>query len=139
MKIKKKYSELIIANIVMGEYLKKHVDKENKICASIKNFTKQLTQIFENYNDEKDTLQLNNCAVDEKTKVILKDEKGNRQFTVEGEIKLKGEIKELNKKEVEFHSRIAEGIEDLIAELTDEEKETFEGIVIPIKAEEIEG
>ena len=130
MKNKKTYGQLIEANIHMGGYLQKHKE-ENKICVSIKNFSKQLQKVFEEYNDDRDTLQLNNCAVDEKTKVILKDEKGNRQFTVEGEIKLKKDLKDLLLKEVEIHSRIPEGIDELIAGLTEEEKEAFAGIVIP--------
>lgn len=131
MKISKTYLQLIIFNQVSAAYLEKNKETENKLCSAIKQFSKQLTKIFEEYNDERDTRQLNNCSVDEKTKVILKDDKGNRQFTVEGEKKLKGELRELINKQVECHSRIPEGIDELIVTLTDIEKETFSGIVIP--------
>lgn len=132
MKTKKTYLELIKFNAVAGVYLEKNKESENKICVALKNvIKKQVVKHFENYNEEVDILQLNNCATDEKTRVILKDEKGNRQFTVEGELKLKKESKLLLAQTVEMHQRIPEGIDDLIAKLTDEEKEYFSGIVIP--------
>lgn len=141
MKTEKTYTELFDFNIVALAYLDKHKDQENKLCALLNNFvSKQLRKIFNEYNDEKDTLQLNNCAVDDKTKVILYTESTNehgqkvrlRQFTVEAELKLKKEIKELNKQKVEVHLRTSEGIEGLIEELTEDEKEAFSGIVIPL-------
>lgn len=138
MKIKKTYSELINANILMGNYIKKN-ESDNKICAAIKIFTKQLKVCFEEFNDEKDTLQINNCMTvpeGEKKGAIIKDEFGNRAFSPEGELKLKAELKELLKKEVEIHARIPEGIDNLIAELDEDELEAFSGIVIPLQTEE---
>ena len=131
MKIQRTYLELINFNQVAAAYLDKNKEAETKLCSAIKQFSKQLKNIFEDYNDERDDLQRNNCSVDEKTKVILKDEKGNRQFTIEAEKKLKKEMKELLQAKVECHARIPEGIDELISELTETEREVFSGIIIP--------
>ncbi|HJY63371.1 MAG TPA: hypothetical protein VJ455_04380 [Ignavibacteria bacterium] len=133
MKIQKTYFELINFNQVAEVYLDRCIKKEaeNKLCSAIKQFSKQLKNIFENYNDERDNLQLNNCSVEEKTKVILKDDKGNRQFTIEAEKKLKKELKELLLTKIECHARVPEGIDELIAELTEMERAVFSGIIIP--------
>src|SRR3972149_7787677 len=131
MKIQRTYLELITFNQVAAAYIEKNKEAENKLCSSIKQFSKQLKNIFENYNDERDNLQLNNCSVEEKTKVILKDDKGNRQFTIEAEKKLKKELKELLLTKIECHARVPEGIDELIAELTEMERAVFSGIIIP--------
>lgn len=137
MIISRSYLQLINFNNVSASYLAKNKEGENKLCSAINRFNKQLKTIFEEYNDERDTLQLNNCVVDEKTKVILKDATGNRQFTVDGEMKLKKGLKELVKKTVECHDRIPEGIDDIISSLSDFEKEAFSGIVIPEQTDEL--
>ena len=125
----KTYSDLIRFNLVAADYLKKHEGAENKICFSIKQFTKQLVKLIDDFNDECDTLKINNCAVDEGG-VILKDANGDRRFTPAAEIKLKGELKNLLNKEVEITPKIAEGVTDLIKDLTEPEIELFTGIVI---------
>ena len=128
--VKKTYSDLIRLSNVINAYLEKNKDAENKICASVKLVKKQLPKAFDEFNDLRDTAQINNCAVDEKG-IIVKNEKGERQFTPAGEIKLKSDLKDLLNTEVELHSRISEGIEDLIPALTDDEKELISELVIP--------
>lgn len=134
MKIKKTYLELINFNQVAAAYLDKNKEAENKLCSAIKQFSKQLKNIFEEYNDERDNLQLNNCLVymeGQMKNAVMKDEKGNRMFSVEGEKKLKKELKELIYKEVECHARIPESIDALLPTLTEIELEVFNGIIIP--------
>lgn len=131
MKIQKTNQELIDFSTIADLYIKNNKGSENKLCSAITQFGKQLRKIFEDYNDERDTFQLNNCSVDDKTKVILKDAQGARQFTVAAEIKLKGELKVLSQKVIDCHSRIPEGIDDLILTLTEIEKDAFSGIIIP--------
>lgn len=148
MKIQKDYRELLNYHTVSGIYIEKNKKKtaeidpekesENKIVASIKRFNKQMPAIFDVYNDLRDDMQLNNCSVDEKTKVILKDKDGNRQYTVAAEKKLKQELKDLIVQKVECHARIAEGIDDLILTLNEAELEAFSGIVIPEQPKEAE-
>jgi hypothetical protein len=130
MKVKKTYYQLIVANILMDSYLKKQ-ESENKLCAAIKIFSKDLKIVLDNYNDELDSLQISNCAIDPKTNVILKDEKGNKQFTIEGELNLKKEAKKLLYSEVEISSRILD-VESLISTLNEDELEYFSGLIIPI-------
>lgn len=129
MKIKKTYYDLLVANLVMDAYIKKN--PENRLFAAIKIFSKELKIVIEKYNDELDSLQISNCAVDPVTHVILRDSNGNRQFTVQGELNLKKQGKELLFTEVEVSSKIFDNIEDLIVKLSDEEKKAFSGLIIP--------
>lgn len=107
----------------------KFSDKEGtKLVGNIKNVIKQWQKHLETYADELDNIQRNHAAVDEKTKVLLpKNPDGSRPYTIDGEIALKKAIKELADSEIEIHVRITEGELNLTAE----EKEAFNGIVIP--------
>lgn len=127
MKVERTYAQLFALDVVSANYRKNNPD--NKITACLTNFNKQLKKHFEEYFDEQDNLQINNCLTDEKTKAIIYVDK-ERQFSQDGERKLKQDIKELKKKKVFIHSRIAEDVSDLINKLTEEEKEVFSEIVI---------
>lgn len=98
-----------------------------KFSANLRKVINQAAQHFKEYSEAIDDLQIKYCAVDEKTKTILLDDKGNRKFTIEGHQSLKKAIKELSNEKVEINTRITEGDWDL----TDEEKQAFNGIVIP--------
>jgi hypothetical protein len=128
-KVSKSYAELIKASMLIQNYLSS--GKDNILTESMKKFSKQLTQIGEDYEDRLDTIRLSNCIVDPNTKAILKDAKGERQFTVEGSIKIKEQIKLLLKEKIEITPVIIEGVEDLIKQLSEEEVEILSGIVIP--------
>lgn len=108
--------------------------KETILVANLKKVIKQGNKHFEEYASKIDDLQLDHVAIDEKTKVILKDAKGMRQFTVEGEKALKADIKKLAEQEdLVIYPRITQGD----WQLSDYEKEAFSGLVIPeIKSEE---
>ena len=97
-----------------------------KIVPAIKNVLKQTDKIMAEYNDELDNLRLDHCLVDEKTKAVLKDEKGNYRFSVDGTKKLKADIKKLLEEKVEIHQRIVQD-----SEVDPEEYESFIGILIP--------
>lgn len=131
MTLQKSYNQLLDLNGIIGSYIKKHPD--DKISEAAKKFSeKQLVKRFEDYNDEVDDLQRNNCLTDDAKKgAIMKDERGERMYSIAGETKLKAEIKLLKEKKVEIHSRIVEDIDDLIKDLNETEKEAFEGIFIP--------
>jgi hypothetical protein len=55
----------------------------------------------EAYQSEIETLRLDNAATDDKG-ILLMDDKGGYQFTKEGVKKLRLDIENLNKKEIEF-------------------------------------
>lgn len=132
MKVQKTILELQNFDIVSGAYIEKNKGLENILISSIRRFRKQLKNIYEEYNDERDNLQLTHCLKDEKRQqAIMKDEHGNRQYSEAGEKALKAAIKELNKKPIEVHSRITEGVEAIIPSLTEIEKEVFSELVIP--------
>lgn len=106
-----------------------------KLVVNIKNIIKQSDKLYAGFSEEKTNILIDNCAVDDKTKAIIYDESKdaagntirNYRFTKEGQKEVNKQIKELLEKEVEIHVRITEG--DWV--LTDEEKEAFNGIVIP--------
>lgn len=146
MKITKTINEVIMINTVAQGYLNRHKDGDNKIIASIKSLaTKQISKIFDKYNEDREEIRLNNCAVNPADQTILREPNtanyrgesvaGDYKFTKEGQIKASQEIKALLASTVELDSRIATGTEDLIAEMTDQEREIFSGVLIPVQLE----
>lgn len=132
MTIEKTYKELFILNNISKNYISKNPENiKNKLGESILKFSqKQLQPIFDEYNDEVDNFQIKNCLTDPNTNAILYIEGKTRQFSIEGELKLKSDIKEFSNKKVEINSMIIDGIDNIILELTDFEKEVFSGIFI---------
>ncbi len=105
-------------------------NKENtKLTSNMRNIIKQIGKHYQAYNERIDDLQIDFCAVDEKTHTILLDEKGNRKFTVEKLKEYKQAVKKLDQEEVDIHVRITEGVK--MDELMDEEIEYFSGVIIP--------
>ena len=103
-------------------------NKENtKLSANIRNIIKQWQKCFAEYKETLDDLELDHCAVDDKTKVVLTDSKGQRMFTPEKAKLLKKAIREFSETNVVINVRITEGD----WELTDEERDAFNGLVIP--------
>lgn len=98
-----------------------------KFVLNLKNVIKQCGKHFTDYSEMQNDIYLDNCAVDEKTKVVLYTPAGGYQFTKESIKKVNSEIKELANKTIDIHVRITEGD----WELTDAEREAFNGIVIP--------
>ncbi len=143
MKVNKTYFEIKIIDALLADYLirnnfladKKYTDKQPTVFASAaKNILNQIAKHFLILNDEIDSLKIKNCACDPVTKVQLKgpnDNFGNptRQFTSEGELQLKSDLKALMKVEVELHARIIKEV-DLDFKPTDEEREAYTGILL---------
>jgi len=131
----KTYKEFLTFNNAANAYIGSVGKEENKISKALqKVISKQLIPLGEIYTDELDTIELNNCLTDATTKAILLDGEGRRKFSVESQLKFRAEAKSLLKKEVVFHSRIPEGLDDdLINSLTPFQREAFSGIVIPIQ------
>lgn len=106
-----------------------------KLATNIKKVIKQTDALYEEFNEKKTDIFLDAASVDDKTKVILYDDvkdglgniSRNYRFTVEKQKEVNKKIKELMNREVEIHVRITEGE----WKLTDEEREAFNGIVIP--------
>ena len=122
--MRKTYLELFELNQFAGSWLKKN-EGESKMSYAIKKIGKRLKTIFEYYNEKINEIGINNCSVDDKQNII-KDEKGELVFTKENLIKKNKESKALLSTEVEIEPYICTEI----PELTEEEKEVFEGILI---------
>lgn len=88
------YFDLIsFFNFVTG-YLNEQKE-QTKLTANMKRFCKHNTRLIDEYNEKVNNILLDNCAVDPKTKVILKDDRGELCFTVEGQKKCNKERQEL--------------------------------------------
>jgi hypothetical protein len=75
--------------------------QETKTQKKLFKLYERLKPNHEAYQSEIETLRLDNAATDDKG-ILLMDEKGGYQFTKEGVKKLRLDIENLNKKEIEF-------------------------------------
>lgn len=108
--------------------------KENtKFTASLRNVMKQIGKHYELMNDEIDTIRIQHAATDDKTKVLLKDEKGAYMFTSEKLVELKKAIKDFRETEVDIYQRFVDA-GSIPTDLTEDEIEVFSNIVIPAVA-----
>lgn len=136
MKVKRNFIHLQNFDVLGSGYIEKNKGIENLLTSAIGKFTKQLKAVYEDYNDERDNLQLQHCLKDEKRQqAIMKDDQDRRMYSEAGEKALKASLKELNKREWELHSRIPEGVEALVPQLTEIEKEFFSELIIPKQPE----
>jgi hypothetical protein len=95
MKTYKDLTNLIAdLNAVIGTQETKTQKKLFKLYERVKSH-------HEAYQSEIEVLRLDNAATDDKG-ILLTDEKGGYQFTKEGVKKLRLDIENLNKKEIEF-------------------------------------
>lgn len=108
-----------------GQFTKK---ENTKLTASLRNVIKQIGKHYEVMNDEIDTIRIRHASTDEKTKVLLRDEKGNYQYSPEKLIELKAAIKAFRETKVDIHQRIVDDFDT--SELNEEEIEVFSNVVI---------
>lgn len=128
MKVTRTFTELQRFNLVAGAYLKKHEAAENKLCRSIRQFVKQLQGVFDEMNEEFETIRIDNCAVDEKTQAVLTTPEGGYQFTKDGLRAVAAANKISYKREFTLDARM---VGEVPPDLTEEEQTAFSGIVIP--------
>jgi hypothetical protein len=76
-------------------------NQETKVQKKLFKIFSKLKPTLEKYQDEVETLRLDNASVDDKG-VLFTDEKGNYKFSKEGIAKLKKQVKELGEKEITF-------------------------------------
>ena len=76
-------------------------NQETKVQKKLFKIFEKLKPVLTEYQDEVETLRLDNASVDEKGILIL-DDKGNYKFSKEGITKLTKQIKELGEKEITF-------------------------------------
>ncbi len=115
-------------------WLEKHKD-ESKFAYAVKKVQKQCKARWESYAEQVEDIDIEHCAVDEKTGVILKDERGGLQFTKDG-------IKKRNVARRTLFLSDA-GVMPFMgknppADLTDAEREAFAGFVLPEAGDESE-
>lgn len=136
MKKLQTYKELQTFDNLATAYLKREgyfdengwTKKEpTKLVSNLKNVLKQAGKLFEEYKEKVEDLSIDHCLVDEKTKAILREANGAYKFEKEELKKFNTAVRELANSKVDIHIRITEGDWDL----TDDEKEAFNGIVIP--------
>lgn len=84
------------------------LDKESKAFAASGAVLRGLEKTFlVDYNDDVEGLRIDHCSVDEKTKNIIKDKEGNKEFTKEGENAFRKAVKELGQRKSTIEIRTA--------------------------------
>jgi hypothetical protein len=135
MIIKKTYNECIVFNAVAAEFLKQNEGAENKLVLSVKAILKQLTKVFDDYNEASENIRLDNCLTDPTNKKILRTADNNYEYTVEGLKNLNKQLKELGLTEVELKSKFV--AENDTFELKPYMKKAFADFVLsPVLEEE---
>ena len=111
MKVKKTYAELL--ELVQGLNAT-HAERNTKREEKLKKIAKKVKPFFDIYNDEKETIRLDNAYADAYGVLVL-NEKGEYKFTKEGAKAIKEQMKDLLGKKFEFYQLTfsTEGIEDL--------------------------
>ena len=104
-----------------------------KLVHGIKNVLKQIDKLIPDYNEELETLRIDNCLADEKTGALLKEaDLKTYKFSASGAKKFNTAFKELQKKEVEVHVRIQDEKVDLY------QYDMFNGILVAQEKEEFD-
>jgi len=133
MKTDKQIIKLITFFRVSEEWLKSN-NQDSKLANAIKLVRKRNTDAIDRYNELLSDILLDNCSIDTKTKVILKDNNGDLCFTVEAQKKVNKERIDLLKQEVEVEVKHVEASEFTDAEsaaVKGDLAEAFSGFVIP--------
>lgn len=90
-------------------------EKGSKREAKLKKIVDKIKPIFEDYNEKREILRLDNAYTNDKD-VIDFNEKGEYKFTKDGLKKMNAELKELLNESFEFYQFTfsSEGIDDLL-------------------------
>lgn len=120
MKLTLKKSNEFIS--VGSDYAK---ENDNKLSYAIKKTIKRIQEASEDFNEKAEDLRIEYCSTDEKGNVVKVN--GQYQFTKENLRKLNADFKKLF---LEIDPYFATEIPE---DLTDEQTEAFEGIVIEVK------
>jgi len=113
MKMKlKNYAELLaLVQALNATNAERGTKREEKL----KKIAKKVKPLFDDYNDEKETIRLDNAYTDAYGVLVL-NEKGEYKYTKEGAKAMKEQMKKLLNKEFDFYrfTFSSEGIEDLL-------------------------
>jgi hypothetical protein len=113
MKMKlKNYAELLaLVQALNATNAERGTKREEKL----KKIAKKVKPLFDDYNDEKETIRLDNAYTDAYGVLVL-NEKGEYKYTKEGAKTMKEDMKKLLNKEFDFYrfTFSSEGIEDLL-------------------------
>jgi hypothetical protein len=113
MKMKlKNYAELLaLVQALNATNAERGTKREEKL----KKIAKKVKPLFDDYNDEKETIRLDNAYTDAYGVLVL-NEKGEYKYTKDGAKAMKEDMKKLLNKEFDFYrfTFSSEGIEDLL-------------------------
>ena len=123
----KTFQDILVFFNAAGPWLEKH-KADSKFAYAVKKVHKQCKARWDSYSEQVEDIDIEHCAVDEKTGVILKDERAGLQFTKEG-------IKKRNAARRALFLSDA-GVTPFLgknppADLTDAERDAFAGFVLP--------
>lgn len=108
-KVKHKIEDILNFHRVAIEYVTRN-EKDSKLTYALKKMVGDpssrnkgiLFPIISDYQSKLNDLYIDYASVDEKTKVLLKDAKGNLEYTKENQKELNSKVKELVQTEYEF-------------------------------------
>lgn len=127
--MKKTHQEIVAFLNASHSYIERH-PKESKFKYALTRTEKSLKNLYEEYAEKIADLNIEHCVADDKG-VILKDERGEFQFTKES-LRLRNKAqKAVLMEAVAVKGYTAQEIPD---DLTDDEREIFAGFVLPEEA-----
>lgn len=129
MYMKISFAKLLEINTEIGSIVTPEIAK-TKFGYACSKIIKSYSDIFNEYQDEMTTLNIQNALTDDKTKEILTDDKGNYKYSIEGKLALNAQYKEKLKSWKAKEFEITPFYVDELPELTDMQKELFTGIFI---------
>jgi hypothetical protein len=136
VRLKTTYEQLFIFARAAQAWLAKDKANENtKLGYAIHKMLTRSEQFQGRYNNAVSDLQADNCATGDKG-VILRDARGNMEFTPEGIKKLTQQRQALYESEIEVEVYFATQVPE---DLTDIERDDFAGFVLKAEAAEISG
>lgn len=103
MKVKKTMGEVIYFINLVGSLDAFDKEADTKAKKQMESLLRKLDiDVITDYNSDLEDLRVQHCAVDKEKKTILKDEKGNYEFTKEGMSAFLKAAKKLKKNPIEF-------------------------------------
>lgn len=109
-----------------SQWISRH-DEESKFKYALTKVSRKITKLQEKYQESMEEINIEHCATEDKTGVILRDQQGQYKYTKDELIKRNREVNKLFHSEVEIEPHIAT---DVPEDLTSLEREVFDGFVL---------
>lgn len=109
-----------------SQWIQKH-GEESKFKYALTKVCRKINKLQERYREAVEEINIEHCATEKDTGVILRDAQGQYQYVKEELLKRNREVSKLFHEEVTIEPHFATEVPN---DLTDLEKEVFEGFVL---------